>query len=140
MVHKNVLRYVLFNKNMNPDHFLKNNSKNDMNPDYFLKPNSTNDLKIFLRCKKKKRHCFPPTYKYESISFHNNKSKNDINPDHFLKTNSKNDLKISMVHKNVLHYVLLKLKYHSQNNNSENDITYHFLTNNSKNDMNQYHF
>ena len=49
----NVLRYVFFNKNMNPDHFLKNISKNDMNSDHFLKPNSTNDLKIFYGAKKK---------------------------------------------------------------------------------------
>ena len=67
-------------------------------------------------------------------------SKNDMNPDHFLKNNSKNDLKFSMVHKNVLRYVLSKLKYHSKKNNSENDITYHFPTNNSENDMNKYHF
>ena len=32
---------------MNPDRFLKPNSKNDMNLDHFLKPNSTNDIKIF---------------------------------------------------------------------------------------------
>ena len=60
-----------------------------------------------------------------------------MNPDHYLKFDSKNDLKTSMVHKNVLRYVLSKLKYHSQKNNSENNITCHFLTNNTKNDMNQ---
>ena len=42
---------MIFNKNMNPDHFLKNNSKNDMNSDHL--PNSTNDLKIFYGTKKK---------------------------------------------------------------------------------------
>ena len=52
MVHKNVLRYVLLNKNMNPDHFFLNNSKNDMNPDHFLKTNSTNDLKLFYGTQK----------------------------------------------------------------------------------------
>ena len=45
-----------------------------------------------------------------------------------------------MVYKNILRYVLSKLKYHSQKNNSENDITFQLLTNKSKNDMNQYHF
>ena len=45
-----------------------------------------------------------------------------------------------MVHKNILRYVLSKLKYHSKKNNSENDITYHFPTNNLENDMNKYHF
>ena len=93
---------------MNPDHFLKPNSKNDMNPDHFLKPNSTNDLKIFYGTKKerkkekekeKKATFFLPTYKYLSILFPNNKSKNDMNPDHYLKNNSKHDLKFSMVHK-----------------------------------------
>ena len=53
MVHKKVLRYVLLNKNMNPDHFLKNYSKNYMNPDHFLKTNSTNVLKIFYGTPKK---------------------------------------------------------------------------------------
>ena len=42
-----------------------------------------------------------------------------------------------MVYKNVLRYVLSKLKYHSEKNNSENNITCHFLTNNTKNGMNQ---
>ena len=36
-----------YETNINPDHFQKNNSKNDMNPDHFLKPNPTNDLKNF---------------------------------------------------------------------------------------------
>ena len=37
-----------------------------------------------------------------------------MNPDHFQKNTSKNDLKFSMVRKNVLRYVLSKLKYHSK--------------------------
>ena len=43
-----------------------------MNPHHFLKQNSTNDLKIFYDTKQKeekKATFFPPTNKYESISF-----------------------------------------------------------------------
>ena len=109
--------------NMNPDQFLKNNSKNYMNPDHFPKTNTKNDLKIFSSKKKKNRHFFPPSYKYESISFPKNNSKNDMNPDYFLNTNSKSDLKFSMIHKHIIRYVLSKLEYHFQKNNSENDMT-----------------
>ena len=115
---------------MNPDHFLKNNLKNDTKISYGTPQKKPKKKAIF----------FPPTHKYESILFPKNNSKNDMNTDPFLKTNSKNDLNFFYGTQKCSPLRALKTKISLPKQKFGNDITYHFLTNNSKNDMNQYHF